>query len=398
MTYLNTPLKERLYVLSTKVDPSRNTPDQIQVYLDELISLTAQAYEKKDFNFFGACVDVTRKLCMACFGCLPVRHDLAEKFMEHFKLETNVFIDFFTVDYLSIPHEVGDSIFSHMVANVLKHQSYYDKERPRLAGQMLEAVLGEARTVEPSLALFKAVVLSNTDNFCGSSHVIRALAEVQKERPKVLEFLHNFIEMAAHGVDINILMGQADETQTKLNKISVVSEAIIAWARDHQNLIAESIKVGPVSEWIGDSVVESALAMNLPVVAQALAIRSTDFTFSIMSALYEESGVFSDEKHLATVMKYPANNADVIAFSLVHQDILFDIDASQDIVMLVGNALDKIGDKPFNLLCIHTVVGKLVAKLKPSADVTDMVESRLGPQLKRHRKFNGIQLDNEIGL
>jgi hypothetical protein len=399
LTYLNAPLKEQLMLLSAKIDPSRNTAEQISVYLEELIDLTTQAYEKKDFNFLGACADVTRKLSAACFGYLHERDDLAERFMEHYKLDPHVFTEFFIGKYLEIPHEIGDSIFTQMVQNVIKHQSFFDVDRPRLAGQMLESVLAEARISEPAIALFKTIVLTNTGNLSGAGQGIHALAEAREDQPEEVDFLDVFFRMANNqGLDLGLITAPVDKIRAKLHKNTEVNDAVLAWARDHQEVIADSIKAGPVTEWINDSIVTAAKDMNLPVIVGALAIRSCDFTFSVMSDLYVNQGVLSDEKHMCSIRSYPSHEADIVAFSLVHEDVLENIEFHHDMVELIESSLEMVGDTPFNLLSIHTVVGKLVHLMNPRSDVTNMLKSRLSPHLQRHRRFNGMRLDNEMGL
>ena len=399
LTYLNTPLKEQLMLLSAKIDPSRNTADQISDYLEELIELTTQAYEKKDFNFLGSCADVTRKLSSACFGYLHVRRDLAERFMEHYKLDPHVFTEFFIGKYLEIPHDVGDSIFTQMVQNVIRHQSFFDVDRPRLAGQMLDSVLAEARAAEPAIELFKAIVLTNTGNLSGAGQGIHALAEAKKENPEEVDLLDTFIRMSnTNGIELGLITAPVDNMRSKLEKVTEVNDAVISWARDHQEVIADSIKAGPVSGWITDSIVKATQDMNLPVIVGALAIRSCDFTFSIMSDMYVNHGVLSDAKHMSNIRSYPSRDADIVAFSLVHEDVLDNIEFHQDMVEIIERSLCMVGDKPFNLLSIHTVVGKLVHLMNPKSDVSNMVKSRLGPHLQRHQRFNGMRLDNEMGL
>jgi hypothetical protein len=399
VTYANTPLKEQLLTLNNKVSLSCKTPDETFQHLEALIELVDQAVAKKDFHFLGLCVQLPQKLNAPCFAYLEQRPDLAERYMEHFKLDAHVFTPFLAGSYLTLPHDQGDALLTQMIENVLKHESYFDPERARVAEQLLEAVLGSARIVEPVIALCKAIVLTNTDKFCGAGFLIRALAGAKDEQSSNLGYMDMLVGLASNnGIDVDFLRASMAELRSKEENVNQVNQAVITWTRENQQSIADSLLAGPATEWITESTVKSAQAMGLATIAGALAIRSYEFSFELMSAFYTGQGVLSDERHLHRAMSLPAHEPDILAFSLVHENIQGDMEFGQDLVKVIESALDKIGNMPLNLLSIHTVVGKLVAQMDVKSDVSTLTNSRLGPHLRGFRKFNGMRLENELGL
>jgi hypothetical protein len=393
------PLKERLSALNFNVTLASQASDYTGHYLDELIAVVDQAILKKDYNLLGYCLQLTQKLNGPCFAHLERCPDLAWRFIEHFKVEPNTFTSFLTGAYRTLPQSLSDALLAKLVENVLKHETYFDLENPRRAEQLLEAVLGESWISEPATALVKAIVLTNTDKFCGAGFVIRAIHSAKGEHTDEFDYVENLLGMVMEqGLDTNHLRTPLAELRAKHKNVNEVNQAVLTWVRENQQIIADSILAGPATAWITDDVVRQAQSMNLPTIVNAMAIRSYEFTFELMSELYTAQGVLSDDRHLRKAKELPAHEADMLAFSLVHENILGDFEFGQDIVEVTESALDKIGNMSFNLLSIHTVVGKLVEQIDIKADVSTLTDSRLGPHLQRFRKFNGMRLEDELGL
>lgn len=265
---INVTLREQLHVLSIKIKRDDNTGDQLSSYLDELIHLTDQAYARQDFHFLGNCIGITQKLNADCFRIIPERQDLAQRFVRHFRLSAAIFTPFLTSDYLTLPEEVAEPLLDAMVDNIIRHESYFDPERPRVAEQLLEALLSQARTIAAPMTLFRAIVLSNTEHFCGAGFCIRALDETKEDHSDEADFLDSLsrnVNLQGTVADTADFLKAIENLRSSISKTNTISDGVIAWVKDHQELVAASIKAGPVTDWINDATVKKAQSLSLPV-------------------------------------------------------------------------------------------------------------------------------------
>lgn len=288
-------------------------------------------------------------------------------------------------------HNRGISSANHklidaLVDNIITNESYYDIANARIARHLICDLMQFTDRPDPVIRLCATVAACNTKYVAGAGLMLSAIASIEKLSNQV-------IEESRRNPSITPEIG---EKQPLIN-------AVLSWIKASEPEIAKSIREGAPSEWTPFSAIEFAETKELPLLAAHLLTRTDGLFLPKLSILAKESGFLTDQAHIDKVLEThrqpnDPNRLAVIAYCLMHKDMLPDSIFQGDFPSQFANAALLMGDSPLHPVHGKAILSRLVEHLTPAHDISLLMKSHLHAELTNIRKYRGMMLELDLGM
>lgn len=401
--------------LTTQIIPRAADLEGLDLIMDELIDISIQAAAKRNFKLLGSMESVTRKLGINCLQFAEKAPWITKKYLNSFMVEADEVTGFLKDPYPGLKKSVQTELLEALIDNVLAHETFYSRAKPRVAQEILEALLKHTDRPSPLIRLCEAVAMSNTKDVAGANFVIMAIknaisaqAQAQAEidaSKALIQAIHagdNDVMTTLDAESLGVLTkGQQALSSPHLAQSRVI-QAALHWLKASEVNIAESIHDGEVCEWTNARSVSAAREFEVPLIAAHLSTRIDAFEYSELAEAAINLGIYTDSKHGASMFEktnFSINCcAGVLAYSLIHKDVLpasFPKGRQHEIL---EKAVELMDDDPINADFGQSVLERFFSAVPPFADMSKLSKSHIHRDLMKIKKYNGMRLENDMGL